>query len=375
MVQLSKSTLTVGEAVNGAAHQVTVFNLKGSTPGPKVYIQANLHGAEMQGNAVIYHLLERLQQMPMRGEVTIVPQANPIGLNQKSGDYTDGRFDPGTGDNWNRGFFHDLSFLDSFVSENIDASDENIRQRFRDKLRVDLSQAMNNPFGLSTSNRLCYQLQQMALEADYVLDLHTGPKSSKHLYIPQYCQNSASYFSIPHVIIIPNGFAGAMDEACFVPWWRLSEVFAEQGRHLDVLQEAFTVELGSEEQIDLSSAADDVDGILAYLTSKNVFVSGGYTPVEMTRFGCYLNNYKTFYAPTGGLVEYLAENGSPLKAGEPLAKVLNIELYGDNDALSTLSLPMDVLPILHFASAGVVQGAELYKVFTDYFELPHYTQI
>jgi hypothetical protein len=43
--------------------------------------------------------------------------------------------------------------------------------------------------------------------------------------------------------------------------------------------------------------------------------------------------------------------------------------YGDGDPLHNVCLDKEVLPILHFASASVNQGTELYKVFIDYFEI------
>jgi hypothetical protein len=42
--------------------------------------------------------------------------------------------------------------------------------------------------------------------------------------------------------------------------------------------------------------------------------------------------------------------------------------YGDGDPLHYISLDKKVIPILHFASASVNQGTELYKVFSEYFE-------
>jgi predicted deacylase len=62
MSHFIKTQIKVGESVNGQPYTIPVFTVKGKIPGPKVYIQANLHGAEIQGNAVIYQLLERLKR-------------------------------------------------------------------------------------------------------------------------------------------------------------------------------------------------------------------------------------------------------------------------------------------------------------------------
>ena len=134
-------------------------------------------------------------------------------------------------------------------------------------------------------------------------------------------------------------------------------------------KESFTVELGSQEQIDLDVAKQDALGILSYLQSQGVIDNKQYQPQEMTRYACYLKDYKALYSPMGGMVDYLGEFGKPLAAGEPLARILRMDNYGDGEALHYVSLEQEVIPILHFASASVNQGTELYKVFCNYFEI------
>ncbi|WP_281559686.1 succinylglutamate desuccinylase/aspartoacylase family protein [Thalassomonas sp. RHCl1] len=367
---LIKEVLHMGEMASGAALTVPVYRLKGQGSGPGVYIQANMHGAEVQGNAVIYQLLELLQGLTLQGDITLVPYANPVGCNHKNGEYTLGRFDPITGVNWNRMYHFNEQQIPGFAEQHQESSIEVIEQAFRELLLGDIADKLDhNVFGLTTGQRIAYQLQKMAHKADLVLDLHTGPISSKHLYCPEYAIDSARYFDIPHTIVIPNSFDGAMDEATFCPWWTLQQTFGRLGRELDFNKESFTVELGSQEQIDLDVAYQDALSILSYLQYKGVIADGNFQPQAMTRYACYLKDYKAFYSPMGGMVDYLATFGEPLAAGEPIARILRMDNYGDGDALHYLSLDRPVIPILHFASASVNQGTELYKVFCEYFEL------
>ncbi|WP_394176645.1 succinylglutamate desuccinylase/aspartoacylase family protein [Thalassotalea litorea] len=357
---------------SGVELTVPVYRLKGQGHGPSVYIQANIHGAEVQGNAVIYQLLELLQQQQLYGDITLVPYANPVGCNHKNGEYTLGRFDPITGINWNRMYHFNDDLPQRFVEQYPDADNDTIRREFRQWMLDDIDDQLDhNIFGLTTGRRIAYQLQRMALQADLVLDLHTGPISSKHLYCPEYARDSARYFDIPHTILIPNDFAGALDEATFCPWWDLQQAYKNIGRDLSFNKESFTVELGSQELIDLDEALIDAKSILSYLQAKGSIADNGFEPQEMTRYACYLKDYKVFYSPMGGMVDYLAEFGQPLAPGEALARILRMDNYGDPDAdpLHYLSLDQTVIPILHFASASVNQGTELYKLFSNYFEL------
>ncbi len=375
---ISKEVMHVGEMASGAALTVPVYRVQGSESGPSAYIQANMHGAEVQGNAVIFQLLEQLKHIELNGSITLVPYANPVGCNHKNGEYTLGRFDPITGVNWNRMYHFDESIIAPFAQEYLAASSEDIEVAFKALMLEQIEQKLNhNIYGLTTGQRIAYQLQRLAHQADIVLDLHTGPISSKHLYCPEYAKDSARFFDIPHTILIPNSFDGALDEATFCPWWQLQAAFAMLGRDFpiragddgaksSIVKESFTVELGSQEQIDLDVAHQDALGILSYLQYQNVIQSDIFYPKTMTRYACMLTDYKALYSPMGGMVDYLAEFGEPLVAGEPLARILRMDNYGDGDPLHYISLDHPVIPILHFASASVNQGTELYKVFSKY---------
>lgn len=366
------SSLQIGELAAGQALTLPIYHFKPSddkATGPKVYIQANVHGAEVQGNAVIYQLMKQLELCDIRGEITLVPLANPLGINQKSGEFTLGRFDPITGANWNREYLNHAIDLPTWYGEHAKLSDSELIQAYRSTLVEACQQKLRHEWGITTGHRLAVNLQIMAHGADIVLDLHTGPKSCKHLYCPEYDLAAAQFLSIPYTLIIPNAFGGAMDEAAFCPWWQLSDFAKSQGRDLGVAVSALTLELASQERVCLEDARVDAQGILAYLSHRGV-IAETVAPAKMQRFGCYLKDYKKYHAPSSGLVEYLAPVGEPLAAGQPLVNLLRMDLYGTADELKTVSLPQDCVPILHFASASVHQGTELYKVMTHVFELP-----
>ncbi len=53
---------------------------------------------------------------------------------------------------------------------------------------------------------------------------------------------------------------------------------------------------------------------------------------------------KPYIRQWGGMVDYLAEFGKPLPAGEPLARILRMDNYGDGDPLHNVYLDRDVIP-------------------------------
>lgn len=368
----TKKHLVVAQNASGRNLNVPVYTFKSAVPGPKVYIQSSIHGAEVQGNAVLLHILKALQNAPLKGEITLVPNCNPVGSNLKSGEYTLGRFDPVNGQNWNRAYHYDPDLIAEFASR-IDPSSniDEIKSEYRQRLSASIEERLNNEWGLGLAECLNLKLQLMALQADIVLDLHNGPVSTRHIYVPKYAKASAQYFNIPHVILIPNKFSGALDEATFCPWWSLTEALKERfaNKSWDFGIEAFTVEMGSQEVIDLEAGVVDANGILSYLSYKGCFEQVIHTPQNMPRYVVQLKDYKIMYSQFGGMVEYVAKPGQLINKGQVMAKVLNIdELEGDN-AVSVVKAPADLIPILHFPSASVLGGTQLYKCFTNYQKL------
>ena len=102
----------IGEFPTGDPIFIKGLKIIGDDDGPKVYIQSALHGAEIQGNSVIYELIEYFKNNSFNGEIILVPHANPFGFLTKTGTHSLGRFDPVTGENWNR------NFIDIYRKEN-----------------------------------------------------------------------------------------------------------------------------------------------------------------------------------------------------------------------------------------------------------------
>ena len=151
MNAFSKEYLVVAQNASGRNMNVPLYRFKGSQPGPKVYIQSSIHGAEVQGNVVIYHLIQLLKQTELKGEVILVPNCNPVGTNIKAGEYTLGRFDPINGINWNRGYYFDQQLVERFAdSVEEGESVESVKQRFRAEIKQRLEQKARGNLGPGT---------------------------------------------------------------------------------------------------------------------------------------------------------------------------------------------------------------------------------
>ena len=71
-----------------------------------MYVQASLHAEELPGMLAAFHLRALLDQAEaagrLRGEVVLVPVANPIGLAQRIDHKPMGRFELDSSENFNR---------------------------------------------------------------------------------------------------------------------------------------------------------------------------------------------------------------------------------------------------------------------------------
>ena len=90
----------------GTERTLSVFRF--GQGGRKAYIQASLHADELPGMRTAWELKKRLAQLEeqglLNGVIELVPVANPIGLGQLLQGNHQGRFEYGSGKNFNRDF-------------------------------------------------------------------------------------------------------------------------------------------------------------------------------------------------------------------------------------------------------------------------------
>lgn len=364
--------IKVKELSTGDALSIKTYTVRAGK-GAHIHIQASVHGAEIQGNAVILQLMQALKNEEISGSITIVPLANPYATLNKHGTYTYGRYNPVTGDNWNRNYIDiaakcDFDY-DSFCKSHLQTDWEEIKKDFKKEIaqsfkrHIDKLKLENT---IQDNNRINIILQELALPADGIMDLHTGPSATRYLYCAEYAQEVAKHLLFKNVLIMPDVFGGAMDEAGFSPWIKLIQTFKRLNREIKLDVESFTLEFGSEETFCMSEGQKDVESILNYLRYKKV-IKGAPKWLEKTRY-CRLKDYKTIYAPRGGLVDYHLAPGDDMKQGAAMATFYQFNDLDPNDPLKScatvLKAPSDGIVINRCPSSNVHQGMELYQVMT-----------
>ena len=165
----------------GTERSIVSFHYGPADAGRKAYVQASLHADELPGMLVAHHLRQRLDALEraerLRGEVVVVPVANPIGLGQTVLLRHQGRFELGSGENFNR---HYPALFEALVPrlEGRLGADAQANARVVRALLRELVAQQPEESELTSQRKT---LLALACDAEVVVDLHCDSESLLHL--------------------------------------------------------------------------------------------------------------------------------------------------------------------------------------------------
>lgn len=294
------SQVVIGGDTQGIEWCMPVFRFKGKdAAAPSVYIQAALHANELPGTALLHFLCDRLRtadaQGAILGDITIVPQANPIGTAQWHFGELQGRFDLGSRTNFNREF--PLIGLGE-----------------RDSLIDDLDR-------YPATERLKRQLLHMALGADLVLDLHCDDESVQYAYIDDAFWPEAKDLATAlemEVVFLADGESSAFEEAVGHAWKHQN---AEKATRLPG-RLSVTVELRGTRDVYPDMARKDADGLWSFLVGRGIVAGERASATPFDGPAIPLDNIAMIRAPAAGTVLFNRTIGETVAAGDLLATIV-----------------------------------------------------
>lgn len=337
------STIDLLKLASGDVLSLQVYKFKGDHPGKKAYIQANLHGAEIVGNAVIQQLIEYLTTLEidqLRGEIWLVPVCNPLGVNQRSHFFATGRFNSYDGQNWNRIFWDyqpTAAELRNFAQSQLELSVEEIRCNYLAKIQqawAKEADKLSLPPSATVSRQYRYQLQSLCLDADYLIDIHSSSNQAID-YTFGFREKIASvkYLLLEYAVLMDEYDGNAFDEAFLKPWLALEQELANLGKTIQFDLEAWTLELGGGMVMNPDSIATGFAGIKNYLTHKQM-LSGEIKQVDTTLVSKHKIN--SYYAPTGGMVKSRLPLATRVQSGAEIYQLLSFNKQGTNPQIITV---------------------------------------
>ncbi len=309
---------------SSTAYALHSFHFGAAGTGKKVYIQAALHADEVPGMLVAQFLRRELLALEaagkIRGEIVLVPAANPIGLAQAIHGAPFGRFDLSTGINFNRAYKHVAQELKESLAGELGADAGANVAAVRRHARA--SVARWQP--ASDADALKKILLGLAIDADIVLDLHCDNEAVLHIYTGTPLADAVAPLSAllgAHAVLLAReGGDEPFDEACSRLWWELAEHFGA-AFPLPLSCLSTTVELRGEMDVGYELARRDAEALIGFLAHAGVVdAPAPALPAPLCQ-STPLEGVEPIVAPHAGVLVFLCELGQRVEAGAVLAEV------------------------------------------------------
>jgi hypothetical protein len=321
------TTHALPDATPGTQQRLVSLHFGTAGAGPKVYIQGSLHADEVPGMLVAHHLRGLLSALEtqdrLRGEVVLVPAANPVGVHQWHLRGYQGRFDFHSGENFNRQFTDVSAAVASAVAGQLTADAAHNVALVRRALR-EAAQALPVK---TTLDSLRKTLLTLAIDADAVLDLHSDGEGLLHLYTTPATWGQAELLARAigaRVALLAERSGGEpFDEACSMVWVDLAQRLGPQ-HPLPPSCMAATIELRGEQDVRHDLAAQDAAGIVRYLVAIGVVHDDA--PAPLPPLLCQptpLAGSIPLVAPHGGMVVFLRTPGEVVKQGDAIVDIID----------------------------------------------------
>ena len=299
------------------------FGRKGSAP--KAYIQASLHADETPGMMAAHHLLQRLEQADkeghIKGEIVLVPFANPIGVQQWLNGAQSGRYELRGGGNFNRNWPDVFDLAGDLVTGKLTTDKAHNVATIRAALKTVLAEAT----ALKELDSLRLILLRESIDSDLCLDLHCDDDSLLHLFlIPQHWpegQDLAAELGVRAVMLAEDSGGASFDERNSAGWVKLQKRFPDYPIPAACL--AATVELRGQPDVSDELGAADAAALFRVLVRRG-FVAGQVGPLPPLKCEATdLAATDTLRSPAHGILAYKVALGDQVTKGTVIAELID----------------------------------------------------
>jgi len=303
----------------GTQRFLKVHKFKAATPGPKVYMQAALHADEWPGLLTLQHLIAELIELDkrnlLRGEIVIVPYANPIGMDQRINGVVLGRHSFSAEGNFNRHWPDFSAVTKGLLAKDPQSSVEQYRQGLREAVAL---LPTHTPLA-----ELKATLLALSIDADIVLDLHCDLQALVHIYANyrqrQESELLAQCMRSPIVLLEDEPGGSPFDAAHILPW------IAIESSGCPVSCFTATVELRGFADVDDELAKADAQGLLNFLAARDIVQAPAKDLIETKVLTTDLEAVDSVRATATGILCWTKQLGEWVEKGELIAQVVNLE--------------------------------------------------
>jgi predicted deacylase len=323
----------------GVEYSIPVYRFEGSDPkAPSAYLQAALHAGELPGTVAIDVLMPLLRKADaegrIRGRITVVPWANPVGRGQQLLGEVVGRFHLGTRTNFNR----DFPLLTKADPTLLPRED-----------------------GLETlDQRLKVRLLGLSLGHDIILDLHCDDEGVAYLYVPKVLwpamSDCAAALNAEAVVLWDGPSGAAFEEAHTHP--HLQPGADTAGKVVT------TVEFRGINDVDEALARQDGEGLYRFLVARGLVEDAAMTkPAPFAGVAQPIENVEMVKAPKAGAILFAVKPGDRVEKGQRLATI--VHRPGDPDGRIDVLAPQSGFVLTRRSHRQTRRNEDLVKLVGD----------
>jgi predicted deacylase len=348
----------------GAVRQLVVHRYGQRGARPKAYLHASLHADETPAMLVLHHLVRLLDEADragqVRGEIVVVPMANPIGIAQVVNAAQLGRYELAGGGNFNRNWPDLFEGLAEQIGDQLTADPV----RNVTVIRAAMTASLQARTAASEIASLRLALARLAADADIVLDCHCDSDSLLHLFlIPAHwpgASDLAAEIGSRATLLSEDSGGRAFDETFSTPWTRLARAFPDKPIPAACL--SATVEYRGSGDCGDEWAEPDAHALFRFLQRRGLLAGDpGPLPAaqsEATR----LDACDVVRSPAAGIVAYKQPVGALVTAGTVIAEIVDPTADDSRAARTPVRTAADGLLLSRRADKFVRPGDSLAKV-------------
>ncbi|WP_341317361.1 succinylglutamate desuccinylase/aspartoacylase family protein [Paraburkholderia sp. IMGN_8] len=357
---MNKQSISLLSPAIGTHRELVSFHFGPSNSGKKIYIQSSLHADETPAMLTAVLLKRRLLELEKQGalaaEIVLVPVANPVGLGQFVLGQFLGRFDLGSGKNFNRHFLQ-FSKLAARAKEVLGSDPSENLRIVRELIAEELAQ--QKP--LTEFESLQLALLKLSFDADVVIDLHCSLEAAMHLYTseaawPEF-EPLARYLGAQASLLATNSGGESFDETHSLLWWQLQQEMSV-GKPVPDGTIAVTVECRGQRDVSYSVAQKDADAIVDFLVWRKAIKLDARPLPKLLAPATPLAGSEQFYAPVSGILVHRATIGDTIRVGQALFDIVDPL----TDETTTVSSQTEGVFYMRRAIRFVTAGAPLGRV-------------
>ncbi len=310
---VTRARVPVAQLADGSDAVLPVVVIRGPVDGPTAYLQAGVHGDEVTGIDVCRRVLAAIDPTDVRGRIVGVPVANVPA-------YRDRRR--------------------SFVQE--------------ERGPIDMNRVFpGDPCGLLTERVAATLVSELLAHADYAIDFHSalaGCDISPCAYVSSEPGTALRARQEALADALAFGLTCLQDGVTAMGHTDLSRSFSAAAERLGI--PAVIAELGESGRITSHRLRTGVDGTLRALVAQgSLEADAAPAPAPSRRF----RRIAFVHAERGGMVEHLLDLGRPVRAEEPLARIVDPVTAEEELVLS----PVDGIVLRQLTLGTCNVGAEL----------------